>query len=439
MAEFGTRGVAPLLMALHLWRVLSGIVTIVLIANFFSAELQGLYYGFAGIIAAQGLFELGMNIALMNASAREWALLSRAATGSETASVRASDRLLGIARAAMKWYAGAALLFVALVAPAGLQLLDRPMIGADEWRTPWLVLVLASGMQVALLPVPILLEGCGRLAAVTRARVLAVVTASIASMATIALGGGLWAMVVASSIAGPLLAALLVRRNWAFFAPMLRGEARKDAAWIGDIWPMQWRLAAQNFAAYAATHFLTVLLYQLHGPVVAGRFGMSWQIASTVNQLGMAPAQARAPLYAAHAARRQFDMLDDAWRAAFTRSVTIAVTVALGVVAAVATLGVYGSDLAGRLLPVSGTGLLLAGSVWAVVVQCEALYLRAFGKEPYLAVSLVASVACAALALLWGLQYEALGVAFAYFTAATLSLIWASLLFASLRVAWRKE
>jgi hypothetical protein len=246
-------------------------------------------------------------------------------------------------------------------------------------------------------------------------------------------------MVAASALAGPMLAVILVHRNRAFFSAFLRQPVRAHPAWMGGIWHMQWRLALQSLGGYAATHFLTVLLYQLHGPVAAGRFGMSWQIASTVNQLGMAPAQARAPLLAVHAARRQFDSLDGTWREVFLKSVATAVSVSLAVIAVIATLGAYYPDLAGRLLPAAGTGLLLGGSVWAVVVQSEALYLRAFGKEPYLAVSLVSSGTCAALAYFLGLHYAATGVAIAYFAATSLSLAWASLLFASLRLAWRKE
>ena len=427
------------MMALHMWRVLAGIATIALVASIFSVELQGLYYAFAGIVAMQGMFELGMNIAVMNATAREWA---RSTNESEMQLARpheASDGLLGVGRAAFTWYLGAGAIFVVLVGPIGFIFLDIPATHQTSWRMPWTFLVLLTGLQLASVPIATLLEGCGRLADVVRMRFWFVAVGSLASIATIAGDGGLWAMIVASTITGPVFAIALVRRHKLFFQMFLRKPALPSSKWMSGMWPMQWRLAIQNVAAYAATHFLTVLLFQLHGPAVAGRFGMSWQIASTLNQLSMTPAQARAPTFAAYAARAQFEILDRVWRVSGLQSVALIVCSSVAVLAMLAHLGVQYPTLSSRLLLPNELGFLLLATIFAVVVQCEALYLRAFGREPFHVVAVICSAIGVGMAYLLGVKYQSMGVVLAYLLASAISLVWATALFATLRLAWRKE
>lgn len=431
--------VTTFMMALHIWRVFAGIVTIALIASVFSAELQGLYYAFAGIVAMQGMFELGMNVALMNAAAREWARSTSASKGQLERPIGVSDGLLSVGRAAFGWYLGAGAVFVVLVGLAGFVFLDNPATHQTPWRMPWAILVLLTGLQLASVPIATLLEGCGRLAHVVRIRFWFVIVGSLASIATIAGDGGLWAMIVASAITGPLFAVELLRRNKAFLSMFLHKPARPSSTWMSGLWPMQWRLAIQNIAGYAATHFLTLLLFQLHGPVVAGRFGMSWQIAQTLNQLSMTPAQARAPVFAAHAARAQFDILDRVWRASCLGSLALMVFSSVAVLITVIQLEAHYPALSGRLLPPTVLGLLLLAAGFGVVVQCEALYLRAFGREPFHLVAVTSSAIGVGMAYLLGVRYQAMGVALAYLIATTVSLGWASALFATLRLAWRGE
>lgn len=427
------------MMALHLWRVLAGIVSIALIASFFSPEVQGLYYAFAGIVAMQGMFELGMNIAVMNAAAREWARSTGDSEGRLAWPIGAYDGLLGVGRAAFAWYLGAGAAFVALVGPAGFVLLDTPETQQTPWRLPWAILVLLTGLQLASAPIATLLEGCGRLADVVRTRFGFVMAGSLASMITIAADGGLWAMIVASAISGPLFAIELLRRHKAFLLMFLSKPAYPSPTWMSGMWPMQWRLAIQNLAGYAATHFLTVLLFQLHGPAVAGRFGMSWQIASTLNQLSMTPAQARAPEFAVRAATAQFDTLDRVWKASCLQSVALIALSSAAVLIAVVHLEKHYPALAGRLLLPSELGLLFLAAGFAVLVQCEALYLRAFGREPFHLVVVTTSALGVGLAYLLGMRHQSMGIALAYFLATAVSLVWASVLFANLRLAWRRE
>jgi hypothetical protein len=269
-------------------------------------------------------------------------------------------------------------------------------------------------------------------------RFWAVVAGSLASFFLILRGGGLWALVAASFITGPLLGAALYVAHRKFFSVFMRCASPARRIWLKRLWPMQWRLAILNLAGYAASNFLTLVLFQLHGPAPAGRFGMSWQIASTLNQLSMAPAQSRAPLFASYAATAQFDRLDQTWRKFSRRAVALMAGAAGLVSLIVVAIAAHEQTIAARLLPPFEFSLLLLGMVFTVGMQCQALYLRAFGKEPYHVVGIMAAVLAAGLALILGASYGALGVVSAYALATMLSFAWASVLFRRLRQEWRQ-
>ena len=128
MTSQAKSGGVAYIVALHLWRAAAGVVTVLLVVSVFSADLQGIYYTFIGMIALQGLFELGFNVAVLNIAAREWAGIEFSVnTGSEPLD-RSADSLVALGRRASAWYLAAAALFAALVGTAGFVLFDRPQI-----------------------------------------------------------------------------------------------------------------------------------------------------------------------------------------------------------------------------------------------------------------------------------------------------------------------
>ena len=435
MTSQAKSGGVAYIVALHLWRAAAGVVTVLLVVSVFSADLQGIYYTFIGMIALQGLFELGFNVAVLNIAAREWAGIEFSVNAGSEPLDRSADSLVALGRRASAWYLAAAALFAVLVGTAGFVLFDRPQIAQVAWRLPWTALVLSTSVQLATMPVATMLEACGRFSKVARVRLWTTVAGSLTSFVVLAGGGGLWALVASSLFQGAVFAILLASLHRQFLKMFLRRPAVEHRGWSRRLWPMQWRIGLQNLAAYAVTNFLTVVLFQFEGAVAAGRFGMSWQVTSMLNQVAMAPVQAQAPFLAVHAARRDFVRLDRTWRNSASQTITAVLVLSLAALAVLLILGRAAPGVAMRMLPITEFAALLTGVTMIVVLQCEALYLRAFGREPFLAVGVVSGTTGGALA--WVLASQHMGVTFAYLTSAAIAFVWGTLVYARLRIAWR--
>ena len=98
---------------LRIWTILSGPVTVLLIATKFSPEVQGFYYTFATILALQVFVELGLGVVITQFASHEWAKLRLDEAGNIVGDDHSLSRLVSIARLALKWY-GLASIIVAI-------------------------------------------------------------------------------------------------------------------------------------------------------------------------------------------------------------------------------------------------------------------------------------------------------------------------------------
>ena len=105
---------------LRVWQFTGGAVSALLIAAFFSREVQGFYYTFASLMALQAFFEPGFNIVIINVSSHEWSRLSLDDAGDIQGDVQALSRLVSVGRLIFRWYGVASLLFVVGVGYANL-------------------------------------------------------------------------------------------------------------------------------------------------------------------------------------------------------------------------------------------------------------------------------------------------------------------------------
>ena len=67
--------------ALRIWQLVGGFVSMLLISQYFSPHVQGYYYTFYAVLALQTFFELGLQIVILNAASHEWAGLACDAQG----------------------------------------------------------------------------------------------------------------------------------------------------------------------------------------------------------------------------------------------------------------------------------------------------------------------------------------------------------------------
>ncbi len=459
------RAVAFAVMA-RLWQLLTGPVTQLLIVFCFSVSQQAYYYAFLNLLAMQVFVELGLHVVLINVASHEWSGLSfegnRIAGDADKRS-----RLVSLGRTAVKWYAIASLVFVAAVSVAGIvffedaassrtelhqasrqtsvgdhpgdaaesepdgkrtdvALLADP--GADHniaviWISPWLGLVFFTGLQLALLPLTAILEGCGQLPVVNRVRFWQGIAGSAVVWILIAGGLGLWAL--AGSAAVRLLGEfyLVAYRYRGFFAAFRTPPPAATISWKDEVLPLQWRIAIQGALLWLATHLAGLVLFW-RSESEAARFGMMWTILTAIQAASLAWVETRRPLFGTLIAGRKFAELDENF---FRLSRISVLLMAAGGTAFSLGVWVVGhwsnwffDRIAARLPDVSVAAIASLALVVMHFAQCANLYVRAHKRDPFMAAAIVSNVTIASLVYWLGTRHGMIGVAVGYLAGVSL-------------------
>src|SRR5438309_6833878 len=146
----------------------AGVVSLLLIAKFFAPEVQGFYYTFASLLALQAFVELGLSVVIVNVTSHEWSKLSMDASGHITADAAALSRLASLARFIAKWYTGVCFLFILGVGIAGHVFFSQSRGTDVAWQGPWWTVVALASVQLWLMPILSLLEGCNQVVTLNR-------------------------------------------------------------------------------------------------------------------------------------------------------------------------------------------------------------------------------------------------------------------------------
>ncbi len=400
-----------------IWGSTAGIVTTLLIAAFFSPELQGFHYTFAAVVALQVFGELGLGTVLTYYASHEWAKLSLNQFGHPIGDEHAMSRLSSLGRFAIKWYAAAAAFVVTGVAAGGWIFFSAADEVQVSWQGPWFALCAVTGLTLCMTPVWALLEGCNQVSNTYAYRLVQAVALSATAWIAITLGAGLWTSSLSTFVGSLFAATLMIRRYGPLLrAVFLRRPTLSRLSWRRDILPMQWRFALSWISGYLMFSLFTPVLFHYHGAVIAGQMGMTWAFVSILTTLTYSWIMPRAPTYGILIASAKYAELDRL----FFRNASVAIgATSLGAFAIwllVYALNQFPNPLATRLLPPLPTALMLAASAINSATIPFAIYLRAHKQEPLLVLSLVGAVVSAAGFVFLGRTYAADGIAVAYLT-----------------------
>ncbi len=415
------------------WSILAGAATVLIIPFCLTPVTQGYYYTFASILALQVFFELGLSQILVQLASHEVAHLTPRTDGyGFDGDDRHLDRLASLVRLMRRWYGVAALLFVIGCAAMGVVFFMRKggALPLGSWLGPWLLLVVASGVNLYLSPNLAILEGMGRVGQVARLRLVQACVGNLALWLALGAGLGLWATASVPLAASVCTGTWLRRRNASLkmLAPRA-ATATQRILWRRDVFPFQWRIALSWISGYFIFNFFTPVVFSRFGPVEAGRLGMALTVFGAVSTIGMSWVNAKAPNFAMHIARGERRDLNQLFKSVALRSNLVTIVLSLFAVAAVWTLSWLGVPTMRRIAPTP----VLACIAWVTIVNSlvfsAAVYMRAHREEPMLGVSIV-SAALTALAAWLGAKYGVLPMMAAYAAVATVvGLPWTLVLF----------
>ena len=420
--------------------VLGGATISILIANYFSQELQGYYYTFLSVLGLQVFVEMGLGTVVLQFASHEWANL-RWVDGGITGDQESRARLSSLALLSLRWYRTAALISFIFLSICGYFFFTQKDDNGINWLGPWLTLVTFTALRFCMTPHLALLEGCGRQEQVYGYRLFEGLCAAMATIVAIMENAGLWAVAFSAAITQLCCFLYLKGAQRQFFRELvIASSAQRPINWRYDLLPMQWRIALSWMAGYFIFQLTTPLVFHYQGATTAGQVGMTLALTASVNSLASIWLFTKVPAFGRLIAVRKWSELDALAGDATRSAVIVALLGSLAGYGLLWALHHYQCSIATRFLsPDASIGFLIA-VVFQQIIQAEAYYLRSFKREPLLFSSILCAIVTGLSTWMASAHAGPKAVGWAYCAAtAFVGLPLSTWVFRRCRHAWQRE
>jgi O-antigen/teichoic acid export membrane protein len=424
------------------WALLSGVFTLLLVARFLTPDEQGYYYTFASLLAMQIFFELGMSVVVTQFASHEMAHLSWIDNKIVEGSAEAKGRLHSLLTLVIKWYGVISALIILVILPIGWFFFATTQSQSTvNWQAAWIWLALSASINIFMVPMIAILEGCGQITSVAKLRMYQNITGSICAWVLLISGGGLLALPAMSTGAALTAFIWLTLSKRDFFINLISNKAKGiGIKWKSEIWPFQWRIAISWLSGYFIFQLFTPVLFAYHGAEEAGRMGMSISLANALTAITFAWMSTKAPTFGTLIAKKDYKSLDKVFN--FTLSRSFIVMLAIAVVLCILNyfMHIKKLPLASRLLDPLPFMLLMITTLLNYITYAQSTYLRAHKQEPFLFISIISAVLIASFTFFAGREYGSLGIMSGYLAVSmTIGLGWGSFIFISKRRQWQQN
>jgi hypothetical protein len=382
--------------------------TVLLIVHYLSKVEQGYYYTLLSLVNLQIIFELGFSFVILQLAAHEAVHLHLGPDGRIHGDPMRHARLAAILQKTARWYFVAGAIMAVTLLPAGITFFRRTTQPHDAvWLGPWMVAALATVLLFVLNPLCSFMEGCGQVRQVAGMRFAQAALAVAASWGAIVLGKGLYAPGLA--VVGNVIAVLvfLGGRRKILLRLFLEKYDPNSLNWRAEVWSFQWRIAITWLCSYFTAQVLTPVLFASRGPIEAGRMGMSLSISAYTWNLVYAWMSTKATPFGQLIAKKDYAALDNLFFHTLWVSLGILGVIVSACLAGLVVVLHLFPNLASRMVSPQIFVLLMLTAVSTLIVQSEAIYLRAHKEEPLLwqavAVALLTSGGAYFAAPRWGI------------------------------------
>jgi hypothetical protein len=396
------------ILAQRFWQALSGILLVAFLTRYLSIAQQGWYYSFISLSSLYTIFDLGLSVVILQLSAHYFVGNEWGRNGS--LSGKSTNQFLSLLNQSLHLYLKLGFLFCLLMIPAGIIFfgLTSTHLSFDiSWHFAWIVLAIATTLNIFLFPIFSAIEGSGSISEVYLVRLVQGVVGSIACWIVLASGGFLWA---ASMIP---LSAFLVAVSWLLMSrPILLRDAFKHSgshiSWSSEVWPLQWRIGLSWLSGYLLTQIYTPILFHYQGAEVAGQMGLSLTLANMLGILAQSWIARRVPSMAEAVSHKNWQAFDQIFRRDFIVSVAFYLLGVLGF--CVLYHLISDTQYVERILSFwPFLGLLLVVLI-NHINGALAAHLRSYKKEPLVWVSLGGTILTVPIAVISAAYYSVSGV-----------------------------
>ena len=373
-------------LAYRLWQLVSGLLSLLFVTSFYSAETQGYYFTFISLLTIQTIFELGITSVIMTVTAHEMASASWNPLDNMPPPSDLALRLSGLVHVIWQRISQLVIGFVVVASAFGFFVMHTEEgVSQQEWLVPWVLVVVLYGLKISITVFEGLLEGMAQVEFVARTRLFSSIAFGLVLWLAIFTGAGLFALAISATFS--IVVSLLVyRRN--FLALALRlyrlgGYTLVTEVWCSETKSFQTRMAISWICGYAVFQTLVPIAFHYSGPAEAGRVGLALSMTSAMLAIGSAWIGPKAPEISRLSKEGRFEALKVCLRRMLIAVGLVNLFLSLLIVIGYELVPVFSTRMLDRLPNASTLLILLGATLLNQYITIIATFTRSFKKDPF--------------------------------------------------------
>ena len=373
----------------QIWRVFSGPLILLSIPFFLTPEVQGFWYTFISLAALSVLADLGFSNIILQFSAHEFAFLRFREDMTLEGEVYHLYKLSDFFLFSIRWLVKVILFIFPLIIIGGYFFIayHTPSdITISRWVLAWIVYAFASAFVFVNSILLSFFEGLNLVGKVQQLRFQIAVVTTITMFLGLILHFDLFAL-AASNIVSAFFGMMLIFKNFKkLIRQFINIEPHERYNWWPEFFPLICRYAISWGSGFLVFQLFTPMTFYFHGPVAAGKIGISIAMWTAGFNIAISWITAITPKMNMLIAEKKWEYLDSIFRNGLIKSIG---TMMIGGILFFTLEYCLYFDISFFHRIIEPAGMLILFTAWLlqVGINAMAIYLRAHKKEPLVYIS----------------------------------------------------
>lgn len=255
---------------------------IIVIPLFLDGVTKGYWFTFGSVAALSMLADLGFTTIITQFSAHEFTYFSFE-KGKRKIDNNGQDlaQIASLFKFSIKWSLVATIVSSLLIFTVGT-ILFAAKDDNVSWLLPWILYVLATGLQFFFSVCCAFFEGCKCISICQKIKLTSNIINSVLSIGMLIMGCGLYALSVPLALSSSVSLILIAIVFGDFIKQLTATQTDNIKQWIKPIVNLLWRYAISWFSGYIIYQIYTPLSFAKYGAEMSGKVGYTLTIVSAI-------------------------------------------------------------------------------------------------------------------------------------------------------------
>jgi hypothetical protein len=357
----------------RLIQLISHGLTTVLIPFFSTDNVLGLYYLFVSMVAAQVLFELGLNQSVLQISSH----INNKKALDYTQYLQWVDRLFIKVAHRFMFFGGLGGVFYLILFN------DYEKLASIAY---WVILISCASFLMRIAYRFFLIESEGNVAHSYRSRSLILLVSTLVAWVLILFGYVLESL-IAFYVVQSVVSNLFLRKKFPIQSGSQYGLVQNK--YCSELTVLKRGMGLSYLAGYLSYNAIIPIVFAMLSAKVAGQLGFSLALFSSVTLLSSSFVSAKNHAFATKISSQAFAELNSLFGRQILFTILLSIFLLIVIFVFIILMPLLGFSLEERLLPLGLCLLIGLSAMVSSIIYAQALYVRAHKVEPFVSISII--------------------------------------------------